>query len=103
MRTLPFAAALGLAAALIPAPDALANPQCGPRDRIVALLADRYSETRRAIGLAGPNLVMEVYAAEDSRSWTITVTSPDGVTCLIASGQGFEAVVEALPADGSPA
>jgi hypothetical protein len=102
MRLLSPAAALGLAVALIPAPT-LAEPQCGPRDRVVALLADRYAETRRAMGLAGPNLVMEVYASEASRSWTITVTSPDGVTCLIASGQGFEALVEALPAQGSPA
>ena len=31
------------------------------------------------------------------------VTSPGGVTCLIASGQAYEALAETLPAKGNDA
>lgn len=82
---------------------ALAQQQCGPREAVVAHLAEKYAETRRSIGLAANNMVMEVYASPTSGTWTITVTTPQGMTCLVASGQGFEAVEEELPAKGSPA
>jgi hypothetical protein len=77
--------------------------QCGPRAAVMAQLADRYGETRRSIGLAANNMVMELFASEVSQSWTITVTTTQGQTCLIASGQGYEAMVEPLPAKGEPA
>jgi hypothetical protein len=82
---------------------AAAGPPCGPREAVVAHLAERYGESRRAIGLAANSMVMELFAAETSGSWTIAVTRPDGVMCLIASGQGFEAVDDPLPAAGDPA
>ena len=77
--------------------------QCGPRAAVVKTLAEKYAETRRSIGISANNLVMEVYAAAATGTWTITVTTPQGLTCLVASGLGFEAVVEELPARGDPA
>jgi hypothetical protein len=77
--------------------------QCGPRDTVVAHLATKYSETRRSVGLAANNTVMEVYASDATGSWTITVTTAQGMTCLVASGQNFQPVEEELPAKGSPA
>ena len=77
-------------------------PQCGPRAAVVKALAEKYSETRRSIGISANNLVMEVYASASSATWTITVTTPQGQTCLVASGQGYEAVVEELPPAGQP-
>ncbi len=70
---------------------------CAPREDIIQRLAETYGETRRGIGIARQGSVMEVYASDSSGSWTITVTLPDGVTCLIASGQAYEDVTEALP------
>jgi hypothetical protein len=90
-----------LALALLSAP-ALADPQCGPRDALVALLADRYGETRRSVGLAR-DAVVEVFASEVTGSWTIAVTLPDGTMCLLAAGENFEAVNEGLPARGEKA
>jgi hypothetical protein len=49
------------------------------------------------MGLGAQGAVMEVFASLTSGSWTITVTLPDGLTCLIASGQAFEAMAEHLP------
>jgi hypothetical protein len=94
---------LFLLAATPVATPAAAAPQCGPRDKVVAHLAEKYSETRRAVGLAANNMVMELYAAEASGTWTITVSDANGNTCLVASGAGFEAVAEELPAKGNPA
>lgn len=76
---------------------------CAPRDMVVMRLAERYGEARQSMGLAANNQMVEVFAAPDTGTWTITVTRPDGITCLVASGQAFEALVEALPAMGDDA
>jgi len=73
---------------------------CGPRDAVVARLAEGYGETRQSIGLGANNALMEVFASAQTGTWTITVTMASGMTCLIAAGQAFEAVVEPLPATG---
>ena len=75
------------------------TPSCGDRAEILEQLASRYHETRRGIGLAANNGVLEIFAAE-SGSWTILVTMPGGQTCLIASGDNYEAVREELPTAG---
>jgi len=100
-----FALSLGFAGLIFLTQHAHAQQgqaQCGPRAAVVKTLAEKYAETRRSIGIAANNTVMEVYAA-DTGTWSITVTTPQGLTCLVASGQGFEAVVEELPAKGDPA
>lgn len=100
-----LAGALGLAGLMLATPAAaqMLGRNCGPRAAVVAHLAEKYAETRQSIGLAANNMVVEVFASRDSGTWTITVTSTEGVTCLVASGQGYEAVTEELPARGSPA
>ncbi len=47
--------------------------------------------------------MVEIFASEDSGSWTITVTMPNGSTCLMATGQSYEKLAEALPAKGDDA
>ena len=76
---------------------------CAPRDQVVERLASKYGETRQSMGLGSNNAVMEVFASLDSGSWTITVTTADGLTCLVASGQAFEELAEALPPKGDDA
>jgi hypothetical protein len=98
-----FALSLGLAGMLAAAQIAHGAPQCDTREAVIALLAERYGETRRAVGIAGQAAVMELYAADATGTWSITMTLPDGMMCLMASGSGYEAVTEELPAKGSPA
>ena len=76
---------------------------CAPRDAVVDRLASGYGETRQSMGLGANNQVIEVFASEETGTWTITVTSAQGVTCLVASGQAFEPLAEALPAKGDDA
>lgn len=73
---------------------------CAPREAVVDRLAEGYGETRQSMGLGANNAVVEVFASDETGTWTITVTTPNGVTCLVASGQSFEPLVEALPAKG---
>jgi hypothetical protein len=81
---------------------ALAQSQCGPRADVLGLLSTKYGEMRRSVGLAANSTVMETFDNPATGTWTITVTTPQGITCLIASGQAFEAVTEAAPKPGVP-
>lgn len=76
---------------------------CAPRSTVVDRLAQGYGETRQSMGLAADNAIVEVFASIETGSWSITVTKPGGLTCLVASGQAFEPVTEALPARGKDA
>jgi hypothetical protein len=70
---------------------------CAPRDVVVARLAEKYGESRQSIGLGGQGTVMETFASAESGTWTITVTMPNGMTCLMASGQSYEALADPSP------
>ncbi|QUJ76883.1 hypothetical protein KDD17_02145 [Sulfitobacter albidus] len=100
-------AALTAAAAIVIALGGQAAAQsarnCAPRDVVVERLATGYGETRQSVGLGANNAMVEVFASEETGSWTILITAPSGVSCLVASGQSFEEVAEALPAIGSDA
>lgn len=95
-----IALSLGFAGVILATHAVQAAPQCGAREAVVATLAERYGETRRSMGVAANNAVMEVFASAESGTWTITVTLPDGTMCLVASGEGFEAMADQLPAKG---
>ena len=86
-------------AALFACP-AYAQRNCGPRDDVRARLAEGYGETRQAVGLVSNGALMEIYGSLETGSWTLTLTQPNGLTCLMASGQSLEVTQEALPAQG---
>lgn len=100
-----FALSLGLAGFMLAAQVVFADdgPACGARSSVVERLAATYGETRRAIGVAAESAVVELFASAATGTWTITVTLPDGRTCLLASGRHFEALSDPLPASGTDA
>lgn len=77
--------------------------QCADRTRVLERLAEAYGETRQSIGLAANNSVIEMFASTETGTWTITVTSPEGMTCLVASGQAYESTPGELLPTGAPA
>ncbi len=79
------------------------NRNCAPREMVVDRLANSYGETRQSLGVGSQGTVVEVFASDDTGTWTITVTMPNGLTCLVASGQSFEELAEALPPKGNDA
>ncbi len=91
--------ALVIAVATAPAHAQSAN--CAPRDQIIEHLKNNYGEHPIMMGLTPQNTVMEVFTSNETGTWTITVTLPNGTTCLVASGQNIQAIEAA--AKGTPA
>ncbi len=91
-----FALSLGFLALILAAQNLRAEtPACGDRSEIVVELANRYQETQRSTGIAANNTLMELFAA-DSGTWTLLATTPNGTSCLIASGMDFKAQTGSL-------
>ena len=71
-------------------PVANAQTVCGKRAEIISQLERKYGETRRSVGVQQGRGVVEVFASAESGSWTILVTDPRGMSCLMAAGEAFE-------------
>lgn len=69
--------------------DAQGAVPCGDRAKVVALLAKRYKEVPRAMGLASRSGILEIYVSEKG-SWTILMTSTKGRSCMLAVGENWE-------------
>ncbi len=95
-------AALVLGAALIAPNDAAAQQNCAARATVIERLAGQYGESRQSIGMGTEGRVVEVFASPQTRTWTITVTLPSGLTCLVASGEAFENLNESPRPEGTP-
>jgi hypothetical protein len=83
-------AALGLAAAAPVAQADVRTSPCAERAKVIERLEQRFGEVRQAVGLNRSNAVVEVFASAETGTWTILVTTPNGVSCLIASGELWE-------------
>lgn len=89
---------IGLGIVVLAAQQVQAQPcNCAPRADVLQRLSEAYGETRRGIDIARQGAVMELFASDQSGSWTITVTLPDGMTCLVTSGRAYEQMADALP------
>jgi len=92
MSQMMMALSLGFAAVILATQIAHSAPQCAVHAVVVETLAQSYGETRRSQGIAANNTLMELFASDATGTWTLTVTTPDGTTCLVASGEGYDAV-----------
>lgn len=63
---------------------------CARRGEVVAKLAQKFGETLRSVGLQRADGLVEIYASEKTGTWTILVTRPDGMSCLLAAGELWE-------------
>ena len=82
---------LALGALLLPWP-ALADGQCGERAEVIRQLDGRYAEQPVALGIAENGGVIEVLAAPQGETWTIVITMPNGITCMLAAGEDWERI-----------
>ncbi len=86
---LSLMAAGTLITAAMAALPANAQSMCGPHEEMIKNLAGKYKEVRAGLGLAGDGNVVELYVGEDG-SWTVLVTKPIGLTCMVAAGQDWQ-------------
>ena len=79
----------GLALAL--ASPALAG-NCASRAAVVERLETKYAEELAMAGLqtaSDTGTVVEVWASSETGTFTILVTQPNGITCIVATGTDF--------------
>lgn len=68
--------------------------KCADRQSVLNALVVEYGETRQAVSLGADNSIVEIHASSETGSWTITVTHPNGITCMVAAGTAFELLNE---------
>lgn len=90
---------IALLVAVLATPASAAPQNCAPRPVVLERLVTGFGETRQSIGLGAQGVVIEVFASSRTGTWTITATMPDGITCLIAAGEGYEAIATAPVGD----
>ena len=89
-------AAFLLAATASAAPAARTQAVCDARERIAGTLADDYSERPVARGLANTGAVVELFASPGG-TWTLVVTTPGGLTCVVAAGSRWQTLPPFAP------
>ena len=63
---------------------------CGDHGRLVAALSERYREQPVSMGLQNNGNLLQVFASDETGSWTILSTATDGTSCILAVGEHFE-------------
>ena len=76
-----------------------AQTVCGDRSKMVGYLDRDYQESRSGLGLASNGAVVELYTAKTG-TWTMLMTAPDGRTCVMGSGEGWEQTQRPKPVAG---
>jgi len=89
---LRLTAFLALLLAAVPAAAPNAQAMCNQRAEVLAQLSDRYSEAPVAMGLASNGGMIEILTSNSGTTWTIILTMPNGLACLVAAGEGWETV-----------
>ncbi len=89
-----LAATLAIA---LPGIAAAQNRNCATHEAVMLRLAEGYGESRQSIALGADNTVVEVWASLETGTWTITVTTPGGPTCLVAAGESYQQMNDPLP------
>lgn len=97
MKTHLIALSIGVTALVLTATTARAQANCAERETVIDRLSSKYGESRQSVGVAANQSLVEVFANAGTGSWSITVTLPDGRTCLVASGMSYEALASVQP------
>tara|TARA_Y100000296_G_scaffold86080_1_gene124569 strand:+ start:2496 stop:2933 length:438 start_codon:yes stop_codon:yes gene_type:complete len=70
--------------------DVRAQPVCGSYQSVSESLKKSYSEEPVSMGITSGGGVVEVYESKKDNTWTLVITQPNGMSCLIAAGQDWE-------------
>ncbi|MCU9848049.1 hypothetical protein OEZ60_08525 [Defluviimonas sp. WL0024] len=86
-----FTSAMILGAAAM-APPALAQSQlsCADRDEMTETLSRKYSESLTGAGLQSSKRLVELWSSAETGTFSIIITRPNGMSCLVASGEYWQ-------------
>ena len=63
---------------------------CGPRDKIVAHLKEKFGESQVIVGHINENVIMETWVSSETGTFTVMTTATNGASCLWLSGDHFQ-------------
>lgn len=64
--------------------------ECTSHDKVTKHLDTKHTETPVSLGLATDGKVLEVFSTEDGETWTVVMTAPEGVSCIVATGKYWQ-------------
>lgn len=70
---------------------------CAPRASVVERLNIQFKETLTAQGLQNGNALIEIFASKDTGSFTVLMTNPNGVSCVVSTGSHWLPIKPELP------
>jgi hypothetical protein len=70
---------------------AYGQPQCDQREAVLKVLQEKYKEQPVALGVTHNGGLVEVLTTGNGTTWSIIVTTPQGMSCLVAAGEGWKA------------
>ena len=88
-RTVILSTLILIAGSFAFAPAALAQPVCGTHQSISEKLKKSYTEAPISMGITNGGGVIEVFSSSKG-TWSLVITQPNGMSCLIAVGQDWE-------------
>ena len=68
---------------------AQAQMQCHEHKEVLGKFADTYKEAPVAGGLTQDGRLLQVLSSGDAGTWTIVLSKPDGLTCVIMAGEAW--------------
>ena len=66
-----------------------AGQVCNTREIVLGHLAKKYGEVPVAVGVTNKGGLVEVLTTGDGNTWTIIVSTPNGVSCMVAAGEAW--------------
>lgn len=73
-----------------------AHAICNPRSNFVEHLKEKYNEQPLAVGLNNDGRVLELFGTSDGKTWTLIITDPAGISCVVTSGESWQKTVSKL-------
>ena len=73
---------------------------CRPHSEVLSHLARSYGESPKSLGITDAGNLIEVLSATDGSTWSIVVTTPEGISCLVAAGEAWKELRGPVTDDG---
>lgn len=67
-----------------------AQGNCDFRESLLNNLDKKYGELEFALGIVNNGDILEIIVDANDRSWSVLITKPNGISCVVAVGDDFE-------------
>lgn len=89
------------AAALAPPVVAQVPNTCMERSQLTEALRESHHELPKGTGLQSPYRMLEIWTSPETGSFTVLVTRPDGISCVVAFGNQWQDAPPPPQSDGT--